>query len=183
MVFLSFFSSFFSNISASSHEGQHSFQNLTENQNLFFLKFVFLVSNCNVTVRIVPGLPGSKIEGHFYHKIEMTAPGKQQIPRTHCYNVLTYLSFLTDLLYVELCFSVVHKAHPVKVRKGRAAGGKWLPREPLWAWPWAVAPVCRIICLHFCVLCTPGSLWVLPITHPGSLMRHLTCVASDLIKL
>ena len=130
MVFLSFFSSFFSNISASSHEGQHSFQNLTENQNLFFLKFVFLVSNCNVTVRIVPGLPGSKIEGHFYHKIEMTAPGKQQIPRTHCYNVLTYLSFLTDLLCVELCFSVVHKAHPVKVRKGRAAGGNWLPRKP-----------------------------------------------------
>ena len=114
-----------------SHEGQHSFQNLTENRNLFSLKFVFLVSNCNVTIRIVPGLPRSKIEGHFYHKIEMTAPEKQQVPRTHCYNVLTYLSFLIDLLCVELCFSVVHKAHPVKVRKGWGAGGKWLPRKPL----------------------------------------------------
>lgn len=124
--------------------------------NLFSLKCVFLVSNCNVTIRIVPGLPRSGgIEGHFYHKIEMTAPEKQQVPRTHCYNVLTYLSFLIDLLCVELCFSVVRKAHPVKVRKGWGAGGKWLPQKPLWAWPWAVAPVCHIICLYISASCIP----------------------------
>ena len=111
------------------HEGQHSFQNLTENQNLFSLKFVFLVTNCNVTIRIVPGLPGSKIEGHSYHKTEMTAPEKQQIPRTHCYSALTYLSFLIDLLCIELCFSVVHKAHPVKVRRGREQEGRAVPES------------------------------------------------------
>lgn len=136
-----------------------------------------------MTIRRVPGLPGSKIKGHLYHKIEMMTPEKQQMPRTHCYNLLTTLPFLH---WFPLMLSYISQWFIKYIHEGEKGPGGWRESSctwtfgtPLWPWPSAVSPVCCILYLHLSVLCTLWSLWVLSIPHPGSSMQCLTCMASS----